>query len=75
MRLTRGEKSLTARSTYNEAFSVPILRMKMTNLVAGVKTMKNNALEAKISEIVAGTQISLFHVEKQVEYDGIVMEK
>lgn len=46
---------------------------KKLTLVAGGKTLKNNTLDAKIAEIVAGTQISLFHVEKQAEYDGIVM--
>ena len=30
-------------------------------------------LDAEITKMTAGTEISLFHVEKQVEYDGIVM--
>jgi hypothetical protein len=53
--------------------------MKMTEkkltLPAGGKTMDIKELDAEIAKMPAGTGISLFHVEKQVEYDGIVMEK
>lgn len=30
-------------------------------------------LDAEIAKIATGTEVSLFHVEKQIEYDGIVM--
>lgn len=46
---------------------------KKMDLTAGGKTMDIKELDAEIAKMTAGTEISLFHVEKQVEYDGIVM--
>lgn len=48
---------------------------KKLTLPAGGKAMDIKELDAEIAKMPAGTGISLFHVEKQVEYDGIVMEK
>jgi hypothetical protein len=46
---------------------------KKMDLTAGGKTMNIKELDAEIAKIAAGTEINLFHVEKQAEYDGIVM--
>lgn len=48
---------------------------KKMDLATGGKVMNIKDLDAEIAKIATGTEVSLFHVEKQVEYDGIVMEK
>lgn len=48
---------------------------KNTGLAAGSKPLDINTLNAEITKMAAGSEPNLFHVEKQVEYDGIVMGK
>ena len=44
-----------------------------TPQAAGVKMLDINMLNTEIAKMAAGSERGLFHVEKQIEYDGIVM--
>ncbi len=46
---------------------------KNTGLAAGSKPLDINTLNAEITKMAAGSEPNLFHVEKQAEFDGVIM--
>ena len=46
---------------------------KNPGLAAGLKPLDINTLNAEITKMAAGSEPDLFHVEKQAEFDGVIM--
>lgn len=46
---------------------------KNPGLAAGLKPLDINTLNAEITKMAAGSEPNLLHVEKQAEFDGVIM--